>query len=342
MSAHAEETATVRTLKLGDWLTVESLVFSPDGKMAASAPVNEDKIRVWKLPTGREVRSLPLPPHTYTRLAFAPDSATLAILMQTYDLSPVADETESKMCLWDLETGAMRWSTTLPCQMMLEMSLIFSVEGKMIAAPCFSHMNEQTEELESPHTVRLLDARTGETRCIIPLAEDEDPNSIRFSPDGGELMTNISGAIRYRDVHTGRVVRTLTPSDGFGCAVAFISNGQLMATTDQFFYEMQGGIDEVRGQVKLWDARSGRLLHELPEQEGWIKHVTFSPDGRTLANTSDANLNILLWDVQTGQLQRTLKRQGSDVIKLDFSSDGKILMSCSYDGTVELWRMDEN
>src|SRR5262249_32716413 len=53
------------------------------------------------------------------------------------------------------------------------------------------------------------------------------------------------------------------------------------------------------GAVRLWDARTGKLLHALRGPGARIQNVAFHPDGRTLAAGS-WDSSVCLWDVATG------------------------------------------
>jgi len=66
--------------------------------------------------------------------------------------------------------------------------------------------------------------------------------------------------------------------------------------------------------------------------------VTFSPDGRLLAVSSDGG-TIQLWDVSTDLVQSLLTIAGhrKQITDLAFSPDGDQLATSSLDGTVVLW-----
>ena len=53
--------------------------------------------------------------------------------------------------------------------------------------------------------------------------------------------------------------------------------------------------DEVAGEVRLWDLASGRMTHLLPGHLRGVRHVCFSPDGRTLASMGEDGLGAVLW-----------------------------------------------
>ena len=58
--------------------------------------------------------------------------------------------------------------------------------------------------------------------------------------------------------------------------------------------------------VKLWEARSGKLLRTLEGHQGWVYSVAFDPQGGTLASGSDDE-TVKLWDARSGKLLRTLE-----------------------------------
>lgn len=91
--------------------------------------------------------------------------------------------------------------------------------------------------------------------------------------------------------------------------------------------------------ICLWEVATGKRLHALDADNGWVTAVAFSPDGKTLASGGRSRW-IHLWKVETGFEIRKLQRSNMWVTALVFSRDGKTLASASkYDG-IHLWETE--
>jgi WD40 repeat protein len=90
------------------------------------------------------------------------------------------------------------------------------------------------------------------------------------------------------------------------------------------------------GSVKISDAETGALVHDLSGHTQRVNSVRWSPDGTKLVTASDDNLAII-WDVASGKALFTLKQHTSWVNYAEFSADGTAVITASDDGSVALW-----
>jgi WD40 repeat protein len=92
-------------------------------------------------------------------------------------------------------------------------------------------------------------------------------------------------------------------------------------------------------KVFAWDRKSGRPLHEFPENYEYNeKTIAVSPDARILATPQGQNVE--LWNIRTGKLIRRFHADKEGVYALAFSPDGKTLVSGGDDLHLRLWDVE--
>ncbi|RKG97130.1 WD40 repeat domain-containing protein [Corallococcus carmarthensis] len=94
-------------------------------------------------------------------------------------------------------------------------------------------------------------------------------------------------------------------------------------------------VGTLKGRALVLDARSGRVLLELPGVKGSVRAVAFSPDGTLVAVAGDPD--IQLWSVSDGRPVGLLQGHTGKVWALAFDSTGRRLASGSTDKTVRTW-----
>jgi WD40 repeat protein len=127
---------------------------------------------------------------------------------------------------------------------------------------------------------------------------------------------------RVYSLATGHLTRSI-PHGGFVGAVAFSPDGRLLLTADY------------TGAVRLWEARSGKLVRSLLGGQRNIPDAVFSPDGTRVAAAS-ADGTARIWDVSTGlQMAIAIGRGANTAVA--FNRDATAIVTTSIDGTARVW-----
>jgi WD40 repeat protein len=81
--------------------------------------------------------------------------------------------------------------------------------------------------------------------------------------------------------------------------------------------------------VKLWDTRTGTVLHNLIGSKALVQDVAFSPDGSRLVT---GGTKTTVWDARTGTTLFDLKGRPGTVSSVVFSPDGTRIVTGGYTG----------
>ena len=302
---HLPKGAKVRLGK--SWIS--DIAYSPNGNFMAVGTV----IGIWiyDVHSGAEVTLLTGHTDGVTSIAFSPDGTTLA------SGGNWGDET---VRLWDVATWRPKVALTghkgsIDC-------VVFSPDSTMLASG------------GSDKVVQLWDARTGQPMARL-VAHTRWISSIAFSPDGTTLASGggwgddtvllWDTTTLVQDTITGDTKATLKGHANGVESVVFSPDGTMIAS----------GGSRNDGTVRLWGARTGRLITTLTGYTNWGSNIAFSPDGTTLATGGGSNdETIQLW-YMTGELKATLRHTGS-IGNIAFSPDGTTLASVAG-SKVHLW-----
>jgi WD40 repeat protein len=153
---------------------------------------------------------------------------------------------------------------------------------------------------------------------------------LSLTRDGKTLVVAAGdGKIRFLDMTTGEVQRTLTAHTNVVYRAIFSPDEKLLASSSR---------DRT---ARIWDVASGRELHQLDGFRCSVKAVAFSPDGQTVAASGNDGM-LKLWDVKTGAELKSLVHIDSADIDMAtysfvFSRDGKKIYAGNGDGTISEW-----
>src|SRR5262249_27984223 len=92
------------------------------------------------------------------------------------------------------------------------------------------------------------------------------------------------------------------------------------------------------GGLYVWEADTGRDVHQLRGHTGAVTAISFRPDGQALASAG-ADGTVRLWERDEGRQIRQWNAHSGIVLGLATAPDQRLATSGS-DGLVKLWRPD--
>jgi WD40 repeat protein len=252
----------------GHTSVINSLAFSPDGSKLASGS-GDQTIKVWEAATGRDL--LTLSGHTWVveSVAFSPDGKQLA--------SAAADGT---VRLWDASTGRPLVVTQAHRS---ARAVAFSPDGRRLASAGEDDPGDGASSAKVWDVVRKTPRLA--LRGVMGRAPSHWSTSVRFSPDGKQLVSGDYETVRLWDVATGVELHTLRWQANApvrrGTLVALSRDGKLIASA---------GADRT---VRIWSAAEGRELRSFRGHSGLVTGLAFTPDGsRILSTSNDATVRV--------------------------------------------------
>ncbi|MBE7504484.1 MAG: protein kinase [Verrucomicrobiales bacterium] len=324
--ATGRATATLQGHRNEVW----ALTFSADGRMLASGG-KDGSVKLW---TTQRAASRDFRPGLARPLAFSPDGQTLAVLLPGGRLAFQAEPDGEILQEVPLEPEPFLFRPGLS----LSADLLTLAEGRPDGTVQVRNLRDgearawQVSDRPVHQVVLSPDARTLVTgareepmrwwdlgtQTALPI---ETPASrALFSPEGRWLAVLGRGrALELYDAAT-RVRRTRIQTDTALAPVAtFAADGTWLATSGA------AGPDHI---VQLWDTATGRHLGDCRGHKQGIHAVACSPDGRTLATSSDDS-TLKLWHVATQQELLSIQRLGGRATELLFSPDGSALVEAT-------------
>ncbi len=334
------ETGQVK-LNLDRQPDLTDLVFSSDSKQLVAASSQGPGVRVWDVPSGKEVRrfgrfgergSLAV-----SNLARSADGKTLAV-----------GNDHNTVQQWDVATGKERQAP--PGHQGPVTAVGLSADGKTVATR------------GKDDRVRFWNSATGSEIGSIRLPADalRDVYSLAFVEAERVLVLGLGlndSIHSIFDIKTGKQVGDWQLSVGV-TNLAISPDASVVASRWR------------DGSIRTHDALTGKVLQQM-QGDGPVSgvlcdidrhpgRIAFSPDGSTLAVAALGQLYcsrskvdgmrlihvyeplskpIVLWDVRSGRQRRQIDTGKHVVSRLAFSPDGRTLATLNREDTITLWEL---
>jgi WD40 repeat protein/tRNA A-37 threonylcarbamoyl transferase component Bud32 len=291
------ETGQALALFKGHTGLIWRVAFSPDGARVASG--GADGVKVWDVAAVRDMtRTWKNPPAgNSATVCFSPDDKLLAT-------------TTGFVQVRDLTSGAVIFRSKFRGE---ALTACFSPNGEMLAANDGNRL-----VVWSTTTWKELAVQEGDTLV----------GHVVFSPDSSRFGWAYHGgkdtAVRVSDARTGKEMLVCKGAPRWVQGLAFSPDGKLLAATP------------FGSDVCFWNAATGEYVRTLTgENSSGRASMAFSPDGRHLARTANAVIEI--WDLTAGRRPMRLQGHTNYTSSVAFSPDGMRLASGSQDRTVRIW-----
>lgn len=299
-----------------DMLTIQSMSFSRDGRLLATAGA-DGIVRLWDPVTGRHLRNLEADgdesdAYYFDFMALSPDGRLLAVgnfYIQLWDLvnsrhlhtfrgsniDAMAFDSAGNLLTASYDNKVFLWDTTSGGKREVRLATPGGFSGKMKA------------RIKKEHVVAAA-----------------------FSPEGRRLAMGTDEDLVYVwNPVSGQHLQTLKGHKSSVHAVAFSPDGELIASSS---------VDET---MRLWRSVSGEQVRKFDGNTRYVNFITFSPDGRVLATGGHWD-SVRLWDPGTGKTLRTFQSESDDrraraTSCVAFSPDGGQLAVGETDEELERW-----
>ncbi|MGI9065944.1 MAG: caspase family protein [Pyrinomonadaceae bacterium] len=306
----------------GNFFGATRLVFSPDGRLLATATARNSTIKLWETATGRELRNLSSGTQGSMRtspfVAFSRDSRLLA-----------ATAGANLVKIWDVTSGrklqTVEASQGLIAAWRSISFLAFTADGRKLVAISDAI---RVWDVATWHELSALDTSS---RVGFPDGE----GCVAVSPDSQQLAIVVTEdsrpVVKFLDLTTGRQLRLVNlPNKSINNArVSYAPDGRLLVSAI------------VEKRVKLWELSTKETERDLGRIAQDYGLVTFSREGRLLALSEGDTVKV--WHVANGREVSVFKlpkpqmhsAQGQAVVSL--SDDGKIVATGGFGTPTVLW-----
>lgn len=287
------------------------------GPGASAVVVWNSQSARWMDPLSNKFRDIPVGEEGLNWLAVAPDSRTVAMIIN------------NRLKVWDATTGAGRLSPIPNVNPTGQM--VFSADSKRLA-----FTNQQVEEGKASISIRIVDTETAVER--INLSENfNNVMSLALSPDGRSLAAGTWRMEGQRNLPEWKIwelgnnaSKPLLPAPQFGhMNLLYAPNGNNL-------------LGWTFNRLDLWDTTTGKSrfqksMQQEPGKPFNVRSAAISRDGQRVAYALHDG-RLFLVESATGTLVREWKLSGPPS-SMALSSDGRQIAVGGTGGLIQVYRL---
>jgi WD40 repeat protein len=186
----------------------------------------------------------------------------------------------------------------------------------------------------------IATAREGVAKEKATLRAGEAPVfSVAFSPDGRGLASgDEAGTVTIWDLGTSRPLQSLKMGSEVVHSLAYSPDGRWLGAGG---IHIDAAARGVSGEVRVWEAATGRARLTHKEPRIGFHGVAFSRSGKTLAAAGRGSPDqpksgaLKMWDVATGHAFPDIPLKGRPVTCVAFGPDAKTIFAGGPDGVLQ-------
>lgn len=321
--------------ELGDSV-LDAAVFSPDGRRIATAS-RDGKARIWDAASGERLRELP---H---------DAAVKALAFSANGRRLVTGSEDHSARLWDVESGALLGRMT---------------HGGAVTLAHFSNDGRRVLTAAADRTLRVWSV-DGRSAAGAAVALDAPAGSAVFSTDGQRVLVAAGSSARILDARTGRELMPPMRHCSRYAQASFSLDGERVVTADDAQRvrvwsaatgaPVSAALEQAREPVlasalgpdggllavarpgggEVFDVATGELVVRRLPQEGEVRTIDFSPDGRRVMLVSGRRVQVRSLDADAPWVLPP--EHADEILVARFSPDSDLIATGSRDGTAQVW-----
>jgi WD40 repeat protein/ABC-type cobalamin/Fe3+-siderophores transport system ATPase subunit len=304
---------TVRNEGIGG-NSLNAIDFSPNGEMFATGS-NDGKIRLWNQ-NGDSLKTIEAHRDAIWGVSFSPDGETLASV-----------STDTTVKIWKTDGTLL---TTHNGHKNIVRAVCFSSDGQILA----SASNDGSVRLWRPNGSKLKGLDDHHTGAVY---------AVRFNPKQPMIATTSGQGQLILWSQDGRLLKNWEKGhNGTITAIDFSPNGRMFVTAAGDREVKLWKLDDDKNKQDFRPHTLGNHTGEIHLPTGF--GVSFSSDNQTIllgSGSQDGKGYLELCDSES-KLCRIIAEYDYQVLTVCFSPDGQMFALGKGDGSVEIWRKEED